>query len=119
LSASGTANVISQDPALDALNGTGVCGHGTPSGGFLDRCGYGQRLPFLLISPFAKTNYVSSSLADQTSILAFIENNWLGGLRTGTSSFDNIAGSLNDMFTFNKPAAAKLILNPATGAAVR
>ena len=105
----------SQDPALDALNGTGVCGRGTPSGGIPDRCGYGPRLPFLLISPFAKTNYVSNSLADQTSILAFIEDNWLAGERTGTSSFDNIAGSLNDMFTFNNPNTAKVLLNPRTG----
>jgi phospholipase C len=105
----------SQDPALDTLNGTGVCGHGTPSGGFPDRCGYGQRLPFLLISPYARTNYVSSSTADQSSITAFIENNWLGGARTGTSSFDNIAGSLNDMFNFSSPGAARLVLNPKTG----
>src|SRR6185312_12184097 len=83
----------SADPALDALNGTGVCGHGSPMGGIPDRCGYGQRLPFLVISPFARKNYVSNSLIDTTSILAFIENNWLGGERTGTASFDNIAGS--------------------------
>jgi phospholipase C len=96
-----------------------VCGHGTPSGGIPDRRGYGQRLPFLLISPFAKKNYVSNSLADQTSILAFIEDNRLGGQRTGTSSFDNIAGSLNDMFTFNDPNAAKVLLNPQDGCSRR
>ncbi len=79
-------------PATDALNGPGVCGNGAPLGGHQDRCGYGQRLPFLLISPYARTDYVSGSLADQTSILAFIEDNWLGGERTGTSSFGNLAG---------------------------
>jgi phospholipase C len=109
----------SADPATDALNGTGVCGNGTPMGGLQDRCGYGQRLPFLLISPYARTNYVSSSLADQTSITAFIEDNWLGGERTGTSSFDNIAGSLDDMFNFKQPSAAKLLLNAKTGEALR
>ena len=109
----------SQDPALDALNGTGVCGHGTPLGGFPDRCGYGPRLPFLLISPFAKTNFVSNSLNDQTSILAFIENNWLGGARIGNGSFDALSGSLRSMFNFNQSAAPKLILNPATGEPVR
>lgn len=62
---------------------------------------------------------MSSSLADQTSILAFIENNWLAGERTGTSSFDNIAGSLKDMFKFNDPNAAKVLLNPRTGTVVR
>ena len=105
----------SADPALDALNGTGVCGHGTPMGGIPDRCGYGQRLPFLVISPFARTNYVSNSLIDTTSILAFIENNWLGGERTGTASFDNIAGSITDMFKFGQPSDSTVLLNPKTG----
>jgi phospholipase C len=104
----------SADPALDALNGPGVCGHGTPMGGIQDRCGYGQRLPLLVISPFAKTDYVGNTIADQTSVLAFIEDNWLGG-RTGNSSFDNLAGSLNDMFSWDHPSFAPYLLDPATG----
>jgi len=78
-----------------------------------------MRLPLLVISPFAKVNYVSGSLTDTTSVLKFVEDNSLGGARTGTSSFDNLAGSMNDMFTFGGPAAAKLILRPSTGAVVR
>jgi phospholipase C len=109
----------SADPALDALNGTGVCGTGTPAGGFQDRCGYGPRLPFLLISPFARTNYVSSSLADQTSILAFVENNWLHGARIGNGSFDALAGSLGNMFTFRHPVDKPLLLNANTGELAR
>ena len=76
----------------------------------MDRCGYGPRLPFLLISPFAKTNYVSSSLTDQSSITAFIENNWLAGARIGPDSMDQFAGSLGDMFTFKQPVARPLFL---------
>src|SRR6185295_15873441 len=34
------------------------------------RCGYGPRLPFVVVSPFAKQNYVSSTLIDQSSIRA-------------------------------------------------
>jgi phospholipase C len=109
----------SADPALDALNGTGVCGHGTPLGGVPDRCGYGMRLPLLVISPFARVNYVSNSLTDTSSVLKFVEDNWLAGTRTGTSSFDNIAGSLTGMFKFGSPAAAKLVLNPRTGQIAR
>ena len=105
----------SADPALDALNGTGVCGHGTPLAGIADRCGYGQRLPLLVISPYAKTNYVSGTIADQTSVLAFIEDNWLGSARTGTASFDNLAGSIDDMFTFGQANDSTLLLNPKTG----
>jgi phospholipase C len=109
----------SADPALDALNGTGVCGHGTPLGGIPDRCGYGQRLPFLVISPFARKNYVSNSTIDTTSALKFIEDNWLGGARTGTTSFDNLAGSIDDMFKFSQPSDATLLLNPKTGQVLR
>jgi phospholipase C len=105
----------SADPATDALNGPGVCGHGAPLGGHQDRCGYGQRLPFLLISPYAKTDYVSGTTADQTSIPAFIENNWLGGQRIDGSSFDNLAGSLDNMFSWDHPSLAPYLLDPATG----
>jgi phospholipase C len=34
------------------------------------------RFPFLVISPYAKPNYVDHSLNDTTSILRFIEFNW-------------------------------------------
>jgi phospholipase C len=105
----------SADPATDALNGTGVCGQGTPMGGIQDRCGYGQRLPFLLISPYARTNYVSNSTADQTSIMAFAENNWLAGARVNANSFDNLSGSLLDMFNFASPNDTPVLLNPNTG----
>jgi phospholipase C len=109
----------SADPALDALNGPGVCGHGTPLAGIADRCGYGQRLPFLLISPYAKTDYVSGTTADQTSLLAFIEDNWLGGQRTGGGSFDALAGPLDNMFSFGHPHFAPYLLDPATGEPVQ
>jgi phospholipase C len=106
----------SADPATDVLNGTGVCGNGTPVlKGFQDRCGYGERLPFLLISPFARTNYVSSAVNDQTSILRFIELNWLHGEHVSGGSFDHLSGSLMDMFNFGAPAARPVLLNANTG----
>ena len=37
------------------------------------------RLPLLVISPFAKVNFVDGTFTDQTSIVQFIEDNWLGG----------------------------------------
>jgi phospholipase C len=106
----------SSDSANDALLGsTGLCGT-TPSGSASDRCGYGPRLPFIVISPFAKENYVSHSLADQTSITRFIENNWnLGQL--GNGSFDAFAGPVLDLFDFTHPADCDrlLMLDPNTG----
>lgn len=79
------------------------------------RCGYGTRLPFLVISPYARQNYVAHGLADQTSIMRFIEDNWLDGKRLGQGSFDARANSINDMFDWKGAHAPKLILDPATG----
>jgi phospholipase C len=83
------------------------------------RCGYGPRLPFLVISPYAKQNYVSRVLMDQTSILRFIEDNWLSGERISNLSFDNKAGSVLDMFTFPHRNAGRLFLNPTSGVPIR
>jgi phospholipase C len=68
-----------------------------------------------VISPWAKENYVSHALTDQTSILRFIEDNWLRGERISPLSFDRIAGSLDDMFDFSRPHMRRLRLDPATG----
>jgi phospholipase C len=79
------------------------------------RCGYGPRVPLLVISPYARENYVSHALTDQTSILRFIEDNWLKGERISEISFDRIAGSLDDMFDFSAPVMRRLQLDPVTG----
>ena len=79
------------------------------------RCGYGPRLPLLVISPFARRNFVDHSLTDQTSVLRFIEDNWLNGERVGGGSFDAIAGSINAMFDFSHPNARPYILDKSTG----
>ncbi|CAM3845643.1 phospholipase C [Alicyclobacillus pomorum] len=104
----------SNDPNADALDGQGKAG--TPkSGAYLDRLGYGPRLPLLVISPYAKKNYVDSTLTDQSSVLRFIEDNWNLG-RIGDQSFDAIAGTLDNMFDFSqKPDTKPLFLNPSTG----
>jgi phospholipase C len=73
--------------AVDALNGPGICGSGNPVLGDAEsRCGYGPRLPLLIISPYAKPNFVDHSITDQTSILRFIEDNWsLGSVAAPTT----------------------------------
>jgi phospholipase C len=97
----------------DALTGPGACG--TPhAGAYLDRCGYGPRQPLMVISPFAKQNFVDHSVTDQSSILRFIEDNWNLG-RIGNQSFDALAGSLKNMFDFQGQENDKLILNDQTG----
>jgi phospholipase C len=125
----------------DTLNGAEGCTHTSAQQGkavkttalngvdgtkpVLGRCGYGTRVPLLVVSPFARTNYIDHTLTDQSSVLKFIEDNWLGGTRISTSSFDNIAGPIDNMFSFPAGATAaenaafaesrKLILDPATG----
>jgi len=84
-------------------------------GGQQGRCGYGPRLPLLVISPWAKANDVSHTLSDQSSITKFVQQNWQLGHIPG--SFATIAGSLSDMFDFghgggHNPA---LYLDPSTG----
>ncbi|MDQ1399324.1 MAG: phospholipase [Acidimicrobiaceae bacterium] len=110
----------SQDPANDKLTGTS-CGSRADkvAGGYQDRCGYGPRVPLLVVSPFAKANFVDHSTTDQTSVLRFIEDNWQLG-RLGNFSFDSKAGSLANMFDFGHNTAHgpdKLFLDPATGKA--
>jgi len=90
-----------------------LCGSVTDGDGA--RCSYGPRLPFLVISPWAKENYVSSALMDQTSITSFIGDNWLEGERISDTSFDNIAGSIEDVFDFDAPSPRRLFLDPTTG----
>ncbi len=114
----------SNDPSVDALVGGASCGTGQSLGGFPDRCGYGPRLPLLVISPYAKSNFVDHSVTDQSSILRFIEDNWKTG-RVGNGSFDAKAGSLRNLFDFTgeergrDDSRSTLFLDPATGQPTR
>jgi phospholipase C len=117
---SNTSAVATPPGPQDFLTGTGLCGDTTknpPLAGQSGRCGYGPRLPFLVISPFAKQNVVDHTLTDQSSVTKFIEDNWKLGTIDG--SFDKIAGSLNGLFDFKGHGdggkAHKLYLDPITG----
>jgi phospholipase C len=105
----------------DQLLGPGNCG--TPKanqpGGTAQNgpCGYGPRMPFLVVSPWAKRNYIDHSVTDQSSVLRFIEDNWnLGGI--GGGSTDAVAGTLNGLFDFGGGWAGRLFLDPSTGKAL-
>jgi phospholipase C len=78
-----------------------------------------MRLPFLLISPYAKKNYISHVFISQASIPQFIEDNWLGSQRIGGGSFDASTGSIMDLFNFDQIVAVglerKLVLDPTMG----
>jgi phospholipase C len=124
--------------AVDTLNAPGVCNtsngfqqgedvfdtplKGTSGKPAWGRCGYGTRMPLLVVSPFAKRNHVDHTLTDQTSVLRFIEDNWLSGQRIQHGgSFDAIAGPLNNMFDFDnrdEGGPRKLLLDEKTGVVV-
>ncbi len=115
--------------AADMLSGTGACGNGATALPGVNsstehaqgRCGYGPRLPLLVISPWARHNYVDHTTTDQSSVLRFVEDNWLGGERIGQGSFDALAGPINNMFDFSRDPfnlSDHVILNPSTGEVV-
>ncbi|MFZ0818165.1 MAG: alkaline phosphatase family protein, partial [Candidatus Sulfotelmatobacter sp.] len=116
--------VNSSRTAADALTAPGQCGSGTLSLAGINpatthaqgRCGYGPRQPLLVISPWAQHNFVDSSVTDQTSVIRFIEDNWLNGERIGNGSFDTIANSISSLFNFHQTVTNDLfILNENTG----
>ena len=132
-----TPTSASYNPTADQVNGAGQCGVGAdeqpqplglagkPVNG---RCGPGTRIPFLVISPFAKKNFVSHERISQVSVVRFIEDNWLHGQRLGGGSFDASAGSIMDMFDFHGGSegfgfgfgnqANQLFLDPNAGTVV-
>jgi phospholipase C len=94
----------------DTLTAPGLCGTGATALPGVDpanthaqgRCGFGPRMPFLVISPFARRNFVDHTVTDQTSVIRFVEDNWLKGQRIGQGSFDAVANSIVQMFDFDR-----------------
>ena len=117
----------STSPA-DALTAPGACGDGStalpgPQPGTTHaqgRCGYGPRQPLLVVSPWAKRNFVDHTVTNLASIIHFVEDNWLDGERIGGGSFDALSNSIDQMFDFERYRfeSGKLFLDPGTGLVV-
>ena len=109
----------------DALTGAGLCGSSSVGLQAQGRCGYGPRLPFLVVSPWAKTNFVDHTVTDQTSPIAFVEQNWSlpGPVQTASQSdagsYEQYAGTIMNMFDFTqKKGAVKnhvVYIDPTSG----
>jgi phospholipase C len=114
--------------SLDGLTGPGMCGTspvpvnnaGQPEQG---RCGVGLRIPFVVVSPWSKSNFVdSNAVIDQSSVVKFIEQNW-GLPALGNGAADTQAGSIMPLFNFDQnaqsnqagPPNGSLFLDPTTG----
>ncbi|MBV8998839.1 MAG: alkaline phosphatase family protein [Solirubrobacterales bacterium] len=114
---------------------SGQCGPSpqttAPLAGEQGRCGFGPRLPLLVISPFAKHNYVDHNLSDQASVLNLIEYNWrLPGISGSADQVlskadqaERIPFDLAGLFSFRGEGddhgdshARTLFLDPTTGA---
>ncbi|HWZ44654.1 MAG TPA: alkaline phosphatase family protein [Candidatus Saccharimonadales bacterium] len=110
--------VTPSNTAADVLTAPGSCGT-SATGTVQGKCGFGPRLPLVVISPFAKHNFVDSTLTDQSSILRFIEDNFKTG-RIGGDAADQRAGTLLNMFDFRRDRERdrKLVLDPNTGQVV-
>jgi len=133
------SNTSGATSPVDALSGatptsstaSGMCG--TPAfgafpsaNGYSGRCGHGPRVPLLVISPFSKANYVDHTVTDQSSVVKFIEDNWLNGTRIDTDAFaqanpgkvsyDRLAGSLLNLFDFTHPKIRRMTLDATSGA---
>ena len=110
----------------DALNGSGICADSTialpgvnPTTTHAQgRCGPGPRLPLLVISPWAKQNFVDHTQTDQVSVVRFIEDTFLNGQRLGAGSFDSMSAPINGMFDFSHKTPSNTkpsLLDPSTG----
>jgi len=82
-----------------------------PKGAYPDNCAsfdqLGFRVPFVVVSPFARPHYVSHTIGDHASILAFIEKRFLsgGGSQAHLTLRDQYANTLEDLFDFtNAPS---------------
>ncbi len=84
----------------------------TPAGQYPESCPsfdqLGFRVPFVVVSPFARPHYVSHTIADHTALLAFIEERFLSDQTTGGKGSrlhltlrDQYADPLEDLFDFD------------------
>jgi phospholipase C len=106
---------------------SGQCGPSpqtsAPLAGEQGRCGFGPRQPLLIVSPFAKQNYVDHNISNQASIINLVEYNWhlppISGsadqVQAATNQTGGVPFDLAGLFQFNNAGAPALILDPTTG----
>ena len=68
-----------------------------PSANAFDELPYGTRVPLLAIGPFAKKNFVSHVVMEHSSIVKFIEWNWLGGKTGQLGTRDAVVNNLGSV----------------------
>ena len=100
-----------------------------PTGPFPERCAsfdqLGVRVPFLAVSPFSKSHYVSHTVGDHTSLLALIEKRFFSLVedqatgdgddqaRQHLTRRDLHANTLEDLFDFEHSPSLDTVIVPA------
>jgi len=90
----------------------------------VDALGYGIRVPFIIISPYAKQGFIDHDVLSSDAILKFIEDDFLNHQRLNPRTDGRrdprpdvresvpILGDLANAFDFTQPPRPPLILNP-------
>ena len=124
-------NLTNTSLTVSTTGTSGQCG-GSPQGseetplplaGEQGRCGFGPRLPLLVISPFANENAVDDNLSNQASIINFVEYNWrlpsISGsadqIQSSVDASEGVPFDLAGLFSFKGSRDRRLILDPGTG----
>jgi phospholipase C len=107
-------NAIALCPAL-AANPTGPYPPGCAN---FDQLGF--RVPFIAVSPFSKPHYVSHTIGDHTSLLAFIEKRFMSTPNNTDASThqyltkrDQFANPVEDLFDFDAAPSLEVTLTQA------
>ncbi|QGA53128.1 acid phosphatase [Sulfolobus sp. E5-1-F] len=90
--------------------GGGYYDHITPPA--INYYGLGQRIPLLIISPYAKEGYVDNYTISGYTLLAFIDYNWHLPWLTNYVKNSDIQGLLN-AFNFSSKPRPPIILSPS------
>ena len=111
-----------------------LCSDFTPTGAYPAACAnfdqLGVRVPFLAISPFSKSQYVSHTVGDHTSLLALVEKRFLSSSNTDDeedednaeiphlTKRDQHANTLEDLFDFDGSPSLNTTIGTALPPAV-
>lgn len=75
----------------------GYFDHVAPPPTSLDDAPYGARVPLLALGPFARKNFVSHVVMEHSSIVRFIEWNWLGGVTGQLGRRDTVVNDIRSL----------------------
>ena len=125
-------NLTNTSLTVPTTGTSGQCGPNpqtaSPLGGEQGRCGFGPRQPFVVVSPYAKHNYVDHNLSNLASVVNFVEFNWrlpsINGsadqIQSSVDRHERVPFDLAGLFRFHgdRNEGGKLFLDPSTGQAV-